>query len=338
MRPTELEPRDRHRVTGQRRAVVLRAQHRNGGTGFGESVRVDEINARERGQRGAQYGRRHPGAAVRDRAQRRDVRGGAVEFCDDASQHRRHDHRVRHPVVSDKIEPLARAEVRQVRHPPTGVQIAQHRTDTGDVVGRHADQHRVILAGGAELYGLQHVAQQVGMPQHHAFWFRRGAAGEQHHGRIAVVDRNRCRGFGAKRHGQPVLRQCRGRHRFGERAIGHHVGAVQLGDQRVQLAGGEPIVQRCQRDSCPRGREHQGGQDRAVQSDVGDAACTRRAQHGGAARRGAVEIGEGEALVTPAEGYPVGLGAACHVEDEFNSHGCLPVRARTYGKVIAPMS
>ena len=59
---------------------------------------------------------------------------GTVERCDDASQHRRHEHRVRHRFPSRRLDPLLRVERVEVHDPPTEVEVRQQVHDTGDVV------------------------------------------------------------------------------------------------------------------------------------------------------------------------------------------------------------
>ena len=45
------------------------------------------------------------------------------------------------------VDPVLRREGRQVHGAPAAVDRGQNRRDAGDVVGRHADQRRLVLLG-----------------------------------------------------------------------------------------------------------------------------------------------------------------------------------------------
>ncbi len=93
-------------------------------------------------------------------------------------------------IVGTKNAWVARSEAASLSHssgskagrsknPPHGVDGAQQGRDSGNVVGRHAHQRGLLLAGGSELDGAENVREQVGMPQDRRFGCGRGPAGKE---------------------------------------------------------------------------------------------------------------------------------------------------------------
>ena len=190
-----------------RRAVVVGGQHGDGRAGLGQAVGVDEVHVRQQPQRPLDHRLRHPPAAVGERTQVRQRLAALLQHV-----------RIRPSMVGTTIawvicsaaaivDPDLRREGRQVDGAPAAVDRGQHRRDAGDVVGRHADQRRLVLLGVHELDGRDHVGREVPVAQHRRLRLAGGAAGEQQHGDVAVGVRALAP-RGSRGRGRPPRRRC----------------------------------------------------------------------------------------------------------------------------------
>ena len=129
----------------ERGAVVVGGEHGDGRAGLGQAVGVDEADVGQQRQRLAHQRQCDLRSAVGQRAQRRQRGRLGFEHGDDAVEHGRHHRGRGDALVRRPGAPIrAASKLRQVHHLSARVQIRQRRADAGDVVGRHADQRRVL--------------------------------------------------------------------------------------------------------------------------------------------------------------------------------------------------
>ena len=57
----------------------------------------------------------------------------------------------------------------EVDHPAADVEVRQEVHDTGDVIGRHAQQSSLIVLGAAEFHCADHIGGEVAVAQDHRF-------------------------------------------------------------------------------------------------------------------------------------------------------------------------
>ena len=180
----------RARTAGSRRvqrgAMILRPEQRDGRTGLGEPVRVDEIDLGPLPQCPLDERGRHRRAAVGERSQRRHRL--VLRAVDDPGEHRRHHHRAGDFLLPHRAKPLTGGESLEHEGAAARVEIGDHVRDGGDVIRRDADEGRLLLAGRRELHRPEHVGDQVLVPEQHALGLRGGAAGvDDDGGRVLVA-------------------------------------------------------------------------------------------------------------------------------------------------------
>jgi hypothetical protein len=247
--------------------MVARRQHGDRRGRLGQPVRVHEPGPGEDPQRPLQDRPRGPRPAVGQAAQRRRARVAAADLGHDPGQHRRHDERVRDPLPPHGPQPLRGVERRQVHHAAPGVEVRQQARQPGDVVRRHRDQRRVALPGRPELDRVQHVREQVPVPQHGGLGLGGRPACIQERGDRVLLVRERCRGAVVTRiprrgHARRSGRAGRAQQSV-EIALAEYQGPGMTPHKPVELGPAEPVVDRNERHPGQR-RPEQGDRVREM--------------------------------------------------------------------------
>ena len=299
----------------QRGAMILRSEQRDGRTGLGEPVRVDEIDVRPFPQCPLDERGRHRGAAVGKRAQRRH--GPVLVGVDDPGEHRRDHHRAGDLFLPHDPKPLTRGESLEHEGAAAGVQIADHVRHGRNVVRRNADEGRFLFSGRGELHRAQHVGDQVLVAEQHSLGLRRGAAGVDDDGRCVLAGRDvvDLAAVGARLR-QPGV----GGHRVdsGSLKVRERIGSrnperlLVPGEQAVQLPLPQPVVERDERHPCPRRGEERDREGGTVHVQVDDGLGSALAQQPGPGVRSLGKLGRGhpaglapgqDALAEPVGGH-----------------------------------
>ena len=194
--PADDRRRRIERVVGaDRGAVVVGAEHGDRRRRLGEAVGVDEAGVGEQAQRVEQHPLGDLGAAVA-RASAASARRPARRAS--ASTMRDSIVGTTIALVMPSLRTVSihtrRVERTQVHEAAAGERVRQHVGHAGDVVRRHRHQHRLVLAGAAELDRAEQVGHQVAVAQQRRLRLGRGAAGVEHDRDLVVVERRVDRG------------------------------------------------------------------------------------------------------------------------------------------------
>ena len=227
------------------------------------------------------------------------------------------------PSLGHQSNPFLGVELAQVHHLSAGVQVGQCRADAGDVIGRHADQSRVLVGRRRELHRAGHVARQVVVRQLDGLRTRRGARGEQHDRDVVGVGELRRRLGGAGRLDELVRRDdlfacaCDDVDVVG---IGDHQGSGQPVDQFAQPIGAQPVVQGCDRHPRAGRGEQQQRQHRAAGADIGDVLGAGGGDDPGPTVGKHAEFVCGQPHVAGDHCSPVRIARGSHLEQQRNAH------------------
>ncbi len=83
--------------------------------------------------------------------------------------------------ASTQAQPFGNVEIGQLDDTAPGIDRAQQRRDTRDMIGRHRDQRRALLLGRGELHRSDDVGKEISVPQDRGLGLAGGAAGEELH-------------------------------------------------------------------------------------------------------------------------------------------------------------
>ena len=320
--PHRREPADRHRVAVAGGAVVIGAEHGDGRAGLGEAVGVDQVHVGQDRHHPLEHGGRGAGAAVAQRAQGGQALAVGLHDVADARQHRGDDHGVGDLLATHGVDPAPGVELGQVDDAPAGVEVREQVGDAGDVVGRHAHEDGLVLAGAAELDGADDVRGEVAVAQHRGLGRRgRAARVEQDRGGLGVEGQVAEVGAGAGG-GHEVLGGddpvTAGGEVFTHLALGDHQHLAEGDEELVELLVGESVVQ---------GDEgHLGGRRREQPEREGQAIGAHVGEHVGAvdqcgARPGAgQQLGRGQRLAAGLHRDLVGATGRGHVGKQEEVH------------------
>ena len=312
--------------------MFVRPKQRHRGTGFSKAIGIGEAGGREQVQRLVDQFERHLAAAIGNGAQAGNIGGSAAllrtgQRFNDARQHGRHHKGIGDALGLNQLEPAFRRERWQHDDAALRVDRAQHRRNTGDVIGRNRHQRGIFLVCRSKFHRSQNIGEQIGVGENGRLWRRGGAAGEQLDGNaLSAVKFRFIGGFGR-------LSPC------------HEIGTAERGVALVCGNGGDPVgVAHHQRrgDSVKQPGQilirqtivqraiGHAGQRRAKQGDnAGLAAFIQQGDMGSAAlmddfdraarRREQFPIGPALAVTDKADA--VGRGVCRHFEEKREIHG-----------------
>ena len=328
--PDRTQPRpDGRVVAGEGLAVLVGGEHGDGGTGFRQPVRVDQVDVGHVRQGPLDELERHAPAAVGEVAQGRQLDAALFERGEDPAQHGRHHHGVGDALVRRQLHPGGGLEGRQVHDATPRVQRAQHRRDAGDVVRGHADQLRLRRLAAEELDARDDVGDEMPVAQDRRLGLRRGAAREEQHGDLLGVDEGVLAGDrlgdgrGELRLGDDVSRTD-GVEALDLFVVGDHDPAGDTAEDAAQLLVGGAVVDRRERDARQRRTEERHRQRVRVQPEVPDDFGAGLLEVDGGPPGALEELGGGDATVVGAEDDALGVTLGRHFEQHGDVHDGVP--------------
>jgi hypothetical protein len=199
------------------------------------------------------------------------------------------------------------------------------------VVRGDADQDRVAGSGATELDGADHVGRQVPVAEDGGLRGRGGAAGvEQHRRSIGVEGHLAGRPAAAPGGHEVVGRDGRAaplHQGVVPAALPHHHHVAERLQQRVELLGGQPVVERHERDAGGGRCEQPDRERQPVGADVGHRLTALDQLRAGPGR--GQQLGCGEGVVAHLHGRALAPAVGGHLEEEQQVHVAGSLSPRT---------